>query len=168
MDVVIVGDGTRWIRRVAEERFPTAVHIVDCSHAQEQVWNVANTIEEPTTPQGAVRAKPVDELLSRGKMEERIARMSHLLAIPVEPGASRSIPDIEADSFRTNAERMCSPTFRARGIQSGSGVAEAACTTVVSTRATRSGMRWTPDGLDAVLNRSSDFFRDHSQQLPAA
>jgi hypothetical protein len=33
----------------------------------------------------------------------------------------------------------------------GSGIAEAACKTVVSTRAKRAGMRWTPEGLDAVL-----------------
>ena len=33
----------------------------------------------------------------------------------------------------------------------GSGIAEAACKTVVSTRANRTGMRWTPEGLDAVL-----------------
>lgn len=36
-------------------------------------------------------------------------------------------------------------------MQVGSGIAEAACKTVVSTRAKRSGMRWTPTGLDAVL-----------------
>jgi len=33
----------------------------------------------------------------------------------------------------------------------GSGIAEAACKTVVNMRAKRTGMRWTPDGLDAVL-----------------
>jgi hypothetical protein len=33
----------------------------------------------------------------------------------------------------------------------GSGIAEAACKTVVATRAKRSGIRWTPDGLDAIL-----------------
>jgi hypothetical protein len=37
-------------------------------------------------------------------------------------------------------------------MQVGSGIAEAACKTVVSTRAKRAGMRWTPDGLDAVLS----------------
>ncbi|BCL80741.1 hypothetical protein ccbrp13_32060 [Ktedonobacteria bacterium brp13] len=36
-------------------------------------------------------------------------------------------------------------------MQIGSGVAEAAGKTVVSTRAKRAGMRWTPQGLDAVL-----------------
>jgi hypothetical protein len=33
----------------------------------------------------------------------------------------------------------------------GSGIAEAACKTVVGVRAKGTGMRWTPEGLDAVL-----------------
>ena len=65
--------------------------------------------------------------------------------------------------------------FRARGMHIGSGVAEAACKTVVFTRAKRSGMRWTPDGLDAllalrtaVLNQSYDSFWSQSEQQEAA
>ena len=51
----------------------------------------------------------------------------------------------------------------AQGMHVGSGIAEAACKTIVSTRAKRSGMRWTPEGIDAllplrtsVLNRAYD------------
>jgi hypothetical protein len=33
----------------------------------------------------------------------------------------------------------------------GSGIAEAACKSIVGTRAKRCGMRWTPEGLDALL-----------------
>jgi hypothetical protein len=57
----------------------------------------------------------------------------------------------------------------------GSGEASAACKTVVSTRAKRSGMRWTLDGLDAllalrtaVLNQSYDSFWSQSEQQEAA
>ncbi len=71
--------------------------------------------------------------------------------LPPEPGTSRSVPDIERDYFIGNAARMRYPAFRAQGMQVGSGIAEAACKTVVSTRAKRTGMRWTPEGLDAVL-----------------
>jgi hypothetical protein len=56
----------------------------------------------------------------------------------------------------------------------GSGIAEAACKTVVDTRAKRTGMRWTPDGLDAVLslrtaklNRTYDEFWQHQSRLLA-
>ena len=56
----------------------------------------------------------------------------------------------------------------------GSGIAEAACKTVVGTRAKRAGMRWTPDGLDAVLplrtaklNHTYDEFWEHQSRLVA-
>ena len=98
-----------------------------------------------------------------------------LPAIAAFPGASRSIPEMEADYFLSNAQRMRYPTFRAKGMHIGSGIAEAACKTVVSTRAKRSGMRWTPQGLDAVLalrtcvlNQSYDSFWDPSQHLSTA
>ena len=41
--------------------------------------------------------------------------------------------------------------FARKRMHVGSGIAEAGCKTVVSTRAKRTGMRWTPEGLDAVL-----------------
>ncbi len=56
----------------------------------------------------------------------------------------------------------------------GSGIAEAACKTVVSTRAKRTGMRWTPEGLDAVLavrtavlNKTYDAFCEQQSLLMA-
>jgi hypothetical protein len=175
LEVVILGDGARWIRRLAEEHFPNATHIVDVYHAREHVWNVANAVYGPATPDGAAWAKLADDLLTHGQIEELVHMIEKLPAIAALPGASRSIPEIEADYFLSNAERMRYPAFRAKGMHIGSGIAEAACKTVVSTRAKRSGMRWTPEGLDAVLalrtsvlNQSYDSFWDQSQQLSTA
>jgi Uncharacterised protein family (UPF0236) len=174
-EVVILGDGAHWIRRLVEQHFPHAVQILDLYHAREHVWKVANTVHGPGTREGATWAKQADGLLSHGKIEELVQMIEKLPALPAEPGTSRSILAIEADYFRSNAERMRYPVFRAKGMHIGSGIAEAACKTVVSTRAKRSGMRWTPDGLDAVLalrtsvlNLSYDPFWDQSDQLPAA
>ena len=174
-EVVLLGDGARWIRHVVEDHFPTAVQIVDLYHAREHLWNVANAVHGPGTPQGAAWAKQADELLSHGQIEELVQMIAKLPSIPALPDASRSIPEIEAEYFLSNAERMRYPTFRAKGMHIGSGIAEAACKTVVSTRAKRSGMRWTPEGLDAVLalrtsvlNQSYDLFWDHSRPLLAA
>lgn len=91
------------------------------------------------------------EHLALGQIEEVISAIESLPPLVPAPGKSRSIPDMEADYFRTNKERMRYAFFRAQGMHVGSGIAEAACKTVVSTRAKRSGMRWTPDGLDAIL-----------------
>jgi hypothetical protein len=174
-EVVILGDGARWIRHVVEDHFPNAVHIVDIYHAREHLWNVANAVHGSATAQGAAWANQADDLLSHGKIEELVQLIEKLPAISALPGASRSIPVIEAEYFLSNAERMRYPLFRAKGMHSGSGVAEAACKTVVSTRAKRSGMRWTPEGLDAVLalrtsvlNQSYDLFWGQPQQPLAA
>jgi hypothetical protein len=84
------------------------------------------------------------------------------------------VPEKAVDYFSTNAERMRYPTFRAQGMHLGSGIAEAACKTVVATRLKRSGMRWTPDGLDAllplrtsVLNQTYDDFWEGQSRLVA-
>lgn len=174
-EVVLLGDGARWIWRLAEEHFPNATHIVDLYHAREHVWDVANAVYGAGTSQGAAWAKQANEWLTSGKIEALVQMIEKLPSIPALPGASRSIPEIEAEYFLFNAQRMRYPTFRAQGMHIGSGIAEAACKTVVSTRAKRSGMRWTPDGLDAVLalrtsvlNQSYDSFWQPSQHFLAA
>ncbi|GHO90469.1 hypothetical protein KSF_005170 [Reticulibacter mediterranei] len=77
-EVVILGDGARWIWRLAEEHFPNAVHIVDLYHAREHIWDVANAAHGPATPQGAAWAKQADDLLSRGKIKEDLERTSEV------------------------------------------------------------------------------------------
>lgn len=149
--IVVLGDGAAWIWRLAAEHFPQAVQIVDLWHAREHVWKVANAVYGRGKPQAALWARRACDLLSEGKIELLIKEIEALPVLPPEPGASRSVTEIEADYFRTNTQRMRYPQFRSQGMQIGSGVAEAACKTVVSTRAKRTGMRWTPGGLDAVL-----------------
>ncbi len=67
--------------------------------------------------------------------------------------------------FALAAHHVGSEAALAQGMQIGSGVAEAACKTVVSTRAKRAGMRWTPDGLDAVLALRTAVLNETYQDL---
>jgi len=172
--IVVLGDGAPWIWKLASQHFPGAVQIVDLYHAQEHVWQVARTVYGPQTLAAEVWAKDACDLLVHGNIEELAATIAALPPIAPEPGESRSVPDKAVDYFTTNAERMRYPTFRAQGMHVGSGIAEAACKTVVATRLKRSGMRWTPDGLDAllplrtcVLNRTYDAFWESQPRLVA-
>ena len=54
--------------------------------------------------------------------------------------------------LRDNRERMRYPEFIERGLPIGSGPVEAACKTIVEARLKRSGMRWSTDGGQNVLN----------------
>jgi hypothetical protein len=149
--VVVLSDGAVWIRHLVTEHLPGALHIVDLWHARQHVWDVAHAVFGRATPQGVSWATQACDLLEQGQIEELVTAIRALPPIAPEPDASRSVPEIEADYFTINACRMRYPGFRAQGLQVGSGIAEAAGKTVVSTRAKRSGMRWTPAGLDAVL-----------------
>jgi hypothetical protein len=149
--LVVLGDGAAWIWRLVAEHFPGAVQIVDLWHAREHVWKVARAVFGSNTPEASAWAEQACGLLVEGKIEDLVEEIVILPPIPPEPGTSRSVPDIERDYFISHAARMRYPAFRAQGMHVGSGIAEAACKTVVSTRAKRSGMRWTPEGLDAVL-----------------
>lgn len=149
--IVVLADGAVWIWHLVAEHFPQAVQIVDLWHAREHVWKVAHAVFERGSSQEAAWAKHACDLLSEGNIEELVAEIAALPPVPAEPRSGRSVPEIEMSYFITNAARMRYPAFRLQGMQIGSGIAEAACKTVVSTRAKRTGMRWTPEGLGAVL-----------------
>ncbi len=170
--VVVLGDGAPWIWRQVEEHFPGAVQIVDLWHAQQHVWQVARAVFGRSTPTGTTWAQQACSHLVQGQIEDLVAAISALPAVPPPPGQTRSVPEQAVDYFTTNAARMRYPVFRAQGMHVGSGIAEAACKTVVSSRAKRSGMRWTPDGLDAllplrtaVLNGTYDTFWQHQSAV---
>jgi hypothetical protein len=149
--VVVVGDGAPWIWNLAAEHFPGAVQILDLYHAKEHVWDVAHAVFGRGTAAGTAWATHACSLLEQGQNEALVSAIQALPSISPEPGQARSCPERAVDYFTTNAQRMRYPVFRAQGMHVGSGIAEAACKTIVSTRAKRSGMRWTPVGLDALL-----------------
>lgn len=139
--VVVIGDGAPWIWNLAAEHFPGAVQILDLSHAKEHVWDVAHAVFGSGTPAATAWAMHACSLLEEGQRDALVSAISALPPIPPEPGRARSCPARAVDSFPTNAARMHSPVFRAQGMHLGSGIAEAAWKTIVSTRAKRSGMR---------------------------
>jgi hypothetical protein len=149
--VVVLGDGAPWIWNLAAEHFPRAVQIVDLYHAKEHVWEVAHAVFGGATKASTAWATSACSLLEEGQIADLVSVIAALPPIPPEPGQARSIPERAVDYFTTNAQRMRYPVFRAQGMHLGSGIAEAACKTIVSTRAKRSGMRWTPEGIDALL-----------------
>jgi hypothetical protein len=172
--IVVLGDGAPWIWKLVAEHFPGAVQIVDLYHAQEHVWEVAHAVFGPGSQQACIWAKQACTLLVHGQIEELLVAIGKLPTIAPAPEESRSVPDKAVDYFTTNAERMRYPAFRAQGMHVGSGIAEAACKTVVDTRAKRTGMRWTPEGLDAVLpwrtaklNHTYDEFWEQQSRLVA-
>ncbi len=148
-DVVVLGDGAKWIWNLAAEHFGERTEIIDFYHASEHIWDVAKAIHGEGTSEAKVWAeKRVEELLKKGARPVRWA----LVKAKAQTPESVKVLRVERDFFRNNAARMDYPTFRARGLPIGSGAVESSAKHLVQQRMKRPGARWSEQGAQAVLN----------------
>jgi hypothetical protein len=88
------------------------------------------------------------KLLDKGKIERLVASLRSIRSTSADLLEKARI---EADYFERNAERMRYPKFRRQHLFIGSGVIEAGCKTVISSRLKQSGMFWTIRGANAII-----------------
>jgi hypothetical protein len=146
--VIILGDGAKWIRGIVEEHFPGATQIVDLYHAREHLSKVAKLGYGATSRKSQSWIAARREELDEGDAEAVIAAMSALR--PRDPESRKEV-QTEIEYFRGNAERMRYAKFRGEGLFVGSGVVEAGCKTIFGQRLKLSGMRWTVRGANAII-----------------
>jgi hypothetical protein len=151
-DVVVLGDGAIWIRKLAEEHFPEATQILDFQHAREWVRKVAEAVWGEGSAKAAawVEAR-LREHLIKGDAAGLVAAIAALPPISPPTGEGKSIPDQAREYFQNNAERMHYPEYRARGLEIGSGIIESSGRRVVGVRCNQPGMRWTEEGLRSII-----------------
>ena len=141
---VILGDGAKWIWKVARELIPRAIQIVDFHHAAKRLWEVAKDLlrDDPAAAETWADARCSE--LREGHLD------SVLATLKAHAGQSAKAAECEA-YIRTNRDRMRYADFRAQGLQIGSGVVEAGCKSVVGARLKQTGMHWTKDGREGIL-----------------
>jgi len=142
-EVVVVGDGAHWIWNIAERHFPRATQIVDWYHASSYLWTAASAIWGETGVERTNWARAQLALLWEGKVDKVLLELEQWQ----EHGEA-----IEAalSYYREHRSRMDYASYRARGMQIGSGSAESACKQLVSARLKGAGMIWDAAGAEAV------------------
>jgi hypothetical protein len=146
--VTILGDGAAWIWNLAGEHFGERVEIVDFYHACEHLWAAARALHGAETPECAAWAEArIGDLFGRGAgpVLEALGR-----AEAPGPEAAEVLRQ-ERGYFRTNADRMAYPAFRAAGLPIGSGAVESLAKHLVQQRMKRAGMRWSAAGGRGML-----------------
>jgi hypothetical protein len=142
-EVVVLGDGAHWIWNLAALHFPDATQIVDWYHASQYLWSAATVIAGPDSAQRTAWAREQETALWDGNVAAVLAAL--------QPHAGRGDAVDEAISYYTNHQhRMDYSTYRARGLQIGSGTIESACKQLVSARLKLAGMIWNTAGAEAV------------------
>jgi hypothetical protein len=162
--VVVLGDGAKWIWKLADRRFSRAVQIVDWFHAREHLWALAQLLYG----EGTVAAHAWCETLASVLWTAQTIDDVPLLAEAADEAWStprKDLPDgvprrtqarqrevrKAVASFTSNATRVRYGAFRDQGLPVGSGVIEGGCHRVLHLRLKRPGACWNVDSAEALV-----------------
>jgi hypothetical protein len=158
--VAVLGDGAKWIWKLAARRFPGAVQIVDWYHAREHLWALAQLLYgEGTAAAWAWLETVAGELwLAAVPADVDVVALAAAEAWAAPPpGAPRRTKARRRDAaqalayFAGNAPRMRYAAFRVVGLPVGSGMVEGGCHSVLHVRLKRPGARWTVESAERMV-----------------
>jgi hypothetical protein len=146
-DTQVLGDGARWIWRVAEEHFCDSRQTVDWYHATEHLHAAAQLyrLDDPSAAQRWYKA--AETSLFQG----HASRLSQLLKHKAQGNSAwAKALRTEARYFETNKRRMQYLELREEGYLLGSGPVESGVKQFKA-RFTGPGMRWSRAGIERLI-----------------
>ena len=146
--IIFIGDGAAWIWELARVNFPGAVLILDFYHALQHVHGLVDALWGKESPEGKKRIKRWKGWLLKGKAPELIKQARRELASALDTEKTQK----EIAYLENNLERMRYGAFRQADYFIGSGVVEAGCKTVIGQRMKCSGMFWSEEGGQGMLD----------------
>lgn len=177
---VILCDGARSIWNYIEgnERFAGYETLIDYWHAVEHLSLAA----EALFGKGSDKAKAWYNEYSDKLLEEDTGARSVLKSIAyyakTRKLSKNCLKDLNTQRtfFERNQSKMTYADFRRRGLPIGSGPVEAACKSLIKNRMCRSGMRWSREGGQRILdlrcyvksNRWDAFWNEYMKMKSAA
>ena len=148
---VALTDGAEALQDRIQQRFPTFTLLLDFIHADEKLWDVANSLFGETSAQREpwVETQTLDML--SGRVPQVITELRRLADRTDATTTQRTVLTQVANYFERNAAYMHYDQYLANGWPIASGVIEGACRHLVKDRCELSGMRWTKDGVENLL-----------------
>ena len=146
--VIFLGDGAAWVWELARVNFPQAILILDFYHALQHVHGLVDALWGKASLAGKKHIKRWKGWLLGDKAQGIInqAKSQRWLSLDTEK-AEKEIGYLEH-----NLGRMTYGAFRQAGYFIGSGVIEAGCKTVIGKRMKCSGMFWSEEGGQGMLD----------------
>lgn len=149
--IVLLGDGAKWIWDHVAPVLEGAICIVDWYHALEHVWDCGKQLYGEGTEETRAWVKSLEDLLWDGNVREILSRLETQRTQTRSPTKRASLQEL-ITYLGHQDDRLAYDKFRAMGLDIGSGRVEAACKSVVGIRMKRSGMRWSRQGSQTTLS----------------
>jgi len=149
---VALTDGCEALQRRMLEKFSDFELILDIIHASEYLWDVANALWGETHPCRTAWVKEQLLPILSGKTTAVIETLETLLQDPSTSSEQGEVLSRTIGYYRRNLPYMRYDRYLARGWPISSGVVEGACGHLVKDRMEQSGMRWTKQGAQAMMD----------------
>jgi hypothetical protein len=146
--VIFIGDGAAWIWELVRVNFAGAVLILDFYHALQHLHGLVDALWGKETREGKRRTK----LWKKWLLKDKAGKLIQEAKAELERSLDTEKAQKEIGYLENNLERMTYGTFRQAGYFIGSGVVEAGCKTVVGKRMKCSGMFWSEEGGQGILD----------------
>ena len=151
--VICDGKDTIWSAASSQPVLHDAVWILDFYHASENLMKAATAIFGEGDDATRWHQKLRDKLILDSRAVENAMRtMRRCRHLTAANSKERNVLDNAIEYFRFHRDRMRYSDFIARGLPIGSGPVESAAKNIVQARLKRSGMRWSRDGGQHVLD----------------
>ncbi len=158
----VLGDGEKKLWTYADALFPGWIQILDIIHVKDKLLIAAHL----NYPQGTDDARDYVKERLVALLKGEVDSVIEDFAITVE---DRTLPKSEVKIlklkvlgyFETNRDRMRYDEYLRLGLPIGSGLIEGTCKNLINDRMERSGMRWSPEGAEAILKLRSLHLTDH-------
>lgn len=159
LTVVALADGARenweYFRDLGERQSIAVIEVVDFFHVCERVKKALDAYYGEQSAESKAHFAQLKVLLEEKKDgPERVIRALVSRRDRAKGWQRRTIHK-QLRYLRRYRDKMPYKDLRERNLPIGSGVVEAACKTLASTRLKRSGMAWRPPGLQAILTLRS-------------
>ena len=148
---VALCDGCEALQSRIVLRFQNFILILDFVHANEYLWDVANSLLGETSEQRLEWVKSRTLQILSGQTVQVIAELRRIAKNKKTKVAQRKQLNKTANYFERNLPYMDYPTYLSNGYPIASGVIEGACRHFVKDRFELSGMRWLQTGAENLL-----------------
>jgi len=155
--VLFLSDGERVLRTLQQQYLPEAIAILDLWHVMEYLWKGAHVFHAEGSTAAEAWVSQRLRMLLEGKVGYVIGGLKQMLTKHALKGVDRKTVESIITYFHHNRARMRYDEYLAAGYPIGSGVAEGACRHLVKDRMERTGMRWTVEGAQAILDLRSTY-----------
>lgn len=152
---VALTDGAEPMQDRVCDKLPQFTLILDIIHASEYLWDAANALMGETHPERtAWVSKQLLEILS-GRTATVIQTLENHAQDTSLSTSQHETLNTTIGYYQRNSPYMRYDQYLTNGWPIGTGVVEGACGHLVKDRMEQSGMRWTQEGAQAVLDLRS-------------